>query len=342
MISPPPPERTPICTLTPSIELPTLTQNTPEATKVAGKAIRVGGVRRAAGDKNRSKRGSTLVSLMTLLSPIYMSTVSKGPEKDSSGDMTVSEVGEVNIKSPAGKGTQNSQDLHEPGDGACEEASSTTGSQATDEDSLGSMDSQEVQKVQALLQEWDRDDGSEADDEDGMTSLPSEESEESEMDTENRVATGELEAGEPREKGYSAAMDGVLGAPKEYRIRKSTISGAGMGFFLMEDVKGGKEIARYSGKVLNETELGDLTDSAYVVRIKANTYLDATDANEWEGRHINDGRRSGRIVNARLAADYKIKTCPKTGKKWISVYAVGDISKFTECPHKGHYTITVT
>ena len=114
--------------------------------------------------------------------------------------------------------------------------------------------------------------------------------------------------------------------PKNFVVKASTIESAGDGLFLNEDAEKDVMVARYSGKLINEEEMVAMADTAYVVRIKTGLYLDASSQAEWEGRLINDGAVSNRVVNVRLAADLRCNYCEVTGKHWIKVIATTDIS----------------
>lgn len=113
--------------------------------------------------------------------------------------------------------------------------------------------------------------------------------------------------------------------PKRVRAAPSQIPGAGMGLYLLESVKAGERIARYSGKVLTLAEHASSAHSQYRLQIHKNLFLDAQDACHFEGRYINDARNSRFKTNARFAANYTTNTCPKTGFKWVSIFATKPI-----------------
>ena len=63
--------------------------------------------------------------------------------------------------------------------------------------------------------------------------------------------------------------------PKRVRAAPSQIPGAGMGLYLLESVKAGERIARYSGKVLTLAEHASSAHSQYRLQIHKNLFLDA-------------------------------------------------------------------
>ena len=117
--------------------------------------------------------------------------------------------------------------------------------------------------------------------------------------------------------------------PKQLRIAQSGIPNAGLGLYLMEDVKKGAFVARYSGeaidKVTNESRTGH-----YRIKIHNNLYLDAENTHHFEGRYINDGVRAGGQANVRFAAGYGTNTCSVTGLQWIRILATRDIKQGEE------------
>ena len=112
--------------------------------------------------------------------------------------------------------------------------------------------------------------------------------------------------------------------PKSVKIAPSKIPGAGLGLYLLDDAKEGEFVARYSGEPINRTE--NATRSGhYRIKISNNLYLDAEKSHHFEGRFINDGKRSGRGVNVRFAAGYRTNMCSSTNLRWIRIYATRDI-----------------
>ena len=77
-----------------------------------------------------------------------------------------------------------------------------------------------------------------------------------------------------------------------------------MGLFILENAKKGEPIVRYSGEAISRAER-DCRSSHYIVAIHKNLYLDSADPKHFEGRHINDGKRSRRRVNAKFASNYR-------------------------------------
>ena len=113
--------------------------------------------------------------------------------------------------------------------------------------------------------------------------------------------------------------------PKKIRVGPSTISGAGNGLFMMEDVKSGEWIARYSGDPLTCAENDERGHSHYRLQVHKNLFLDAANPKHFEGRFINDSRKTKYKVNARFAADYRTNTCSKTGHIWVKIFATKKI-----------------
>ena len=112
--------------------------------------------------------------------------------------------------------------------------------------------------------------------------------------------------------------------PKAVKIAPSSIKGAGLGLYILEDVKKGEFVARYSGEVIDR-----ITNAArrghYRIKISKNVYLDAEKLHHFEGRYINDGKRAKRGVNVRFAAGYQLNTCSVTNLKWIQIFKTRDI-----------------
>ena len=72
------------------------------------------------------------------------------------------------------------------------------------------------------------------------------------------------------------------------------------------------------------------SNSAYMIEVHTNLFLDAQSPHHWEGRYINDGRRSNRQVNARFGARRRTTTHKPTGMQWVSVFATRKIPAGTE------------
>ena len=117
--------------------------------------------------------------------------------------------------------------------------------------------------------------------------------------------------------------------PKRIKVAQSRIPNAGNGLFILEDVKKGEPIARYSGEAISRAER-EQRSSHYIVEVHKNLYLDAADPKHFEGRHANDGKRSRLQVNARFAASYRTNICSITGFRWIYIYATRNIKADSE------------
>ena len=74
-----------------------------------------------------------------------------------------------------------------------------------------------------------------------------------------------------------------------------------MGLYLMEDVKKGDWIDRYSGDPLTKAECDSRPHSHYRMQVHRNLFLDATN---FEDRFINDVRHSKFKTNDRFATNY--------------------------------------
>ena len=92
--------------------------------------------------------------------------------------------------------------------------------------------------------------------------------------------------------------------PKEVKITKSKIKNVGLGLYLLEDVKVGEFVTRYSGEVIDAIENNNRT-SHYRIKISGNLYLDAEKIQHFEGRFINDGVRAGIKPNVRFVSGYR-------------------------------------
>ena len=68
---------------------------------------------------------------------------------------------------------------------------------------------------------------------------------------------------------------------KLFAIRTSAIPAAGKGLFLLESVKDGKQITRYSDDVLSKTQT-ETSNSEYIVQVSQNTFLDPNGEQHWE------------------------------------------------------------
>ena len=82
--------------------------------------------------------------------------------------------------------------------------------------------------------------------------------------------------------------------PKKLKVNKSKIPNAGLGLFLLEDVKAGECVARYSGEVIDQSENETRTGN-YRIMISKNVYLDAELPHHFEGRYINDGKKQAKV-----------------------------------------------
>ena len=117
--------------------------------------------------------------------------------------------------------------------------------------------------------------------------------------------------------------------PKQVKIMTSKIPGAGLGLFLLEDVKKGAFVARYSGEAITHAE-NETRSGHYRIKISSNLYLDAEQRHHFEGRYINDGKRAGRRINVRFAAGYRTNTCSVTNLRWIRIFATRDMKAGAE------------
>ena len=109
--------------------------------------------------------------------------------------------------------------------------------------------------------------------------------------------------------------------PKRVQVAPSQIPNAGMGLYMLEDVKAGDWIARYSGEPMTRAESGQRAHSHYKLQVHDNLFLDAADPIHFEGRYINDARRTKFKTNARFAANFITNTCSDTGFQWVRIYA---------------------
>ena len=112
--------------------------------------------------------------------------------------------------------------------------------------------------------------------------------------------------------------------PKAVKVAPSSVKGAGLGLYILEDVKKDEFVARYSGEVIDRIVNAARTGH-YRIQISKNVFLDAEKLHHFEGRFINDGKRAGRGVNVRFAAGYQLNTCSITNLKWIRIFATRDI-----------------
>ena len=108
-------------------------------------------------------------------------------------------------------------------------------------------------------------------------------------------------------------------------VRPSTIAGAGLGLFLLEDACKGDRVTTYTGDVLTAAESAK-SKSAYRLQVNSNCILDATDESHAPGRYINDGKRAGRAVNVEFGAGTHPATCKQTGRKYVSIFATRNIT----------------
>lgn len=84
-------------------------------------------------------------------------------------------------------------------------------------------------------------------------------------------------------------------------------------------------IARYSGDPLTKEECDCRPHSHYRMQVHKNLFLDAANLKHFEGRFINDARRSKFKTNARFAANHTVNTCSTTGFMWVRIYATRKI-----------------
>ena len=72
---------------------------------------------------------------------------------------------------------------------------------------------------------------------------------------------------------------------------------------------------------MTRAESGQRAHSHYKLQVHDNLFLDAADSIHFEGRYINDARRTKFKTNARFAANFITNTCSDTGFQWVRIYA---------------------
>ena len=115
------------------------------------------------------------------------------------------------------------------------------------------------------------------------------------------------------------------------KVMPSTISGAGLGLFLIEDAVEGDRVAKYSGRVINAQQAAK-SASKYLFQVNKNTVLDAQNERYYPGRYINDGPHSNRTINCRFGAGRSTTTEPTTGHEYISIFATKTIKASSDRP----------
>ena len=88
----------------------------------------------------------------------------------------------------------------------------------------------------------------------------------------------------------------------------------------MEHALPGEVVARYSGEVLTKRQLQSV-DSAYVLEVHSNCFLDAAAPDNMEGRFINDGPHSGRQPNCAFSSAYVTNPVDGSSRRWVKVFA---------------------
>ena len=126
-------------------------------------------------------------------------------------------------------------------------------------------------------------------------------------------------------KEEKAGAPALSRRPVKIKVAPSQIPNAGLGLYVLEDVKKDQWIARYSGTPLTKAESKQHGHSHYRLQVHSNLFLDAKDLKHFEGRYINDATRSKFKVNARFAANYITETDSATGFKWVRIYATRNI-----------------
>lgn len=134
-----------------------------------------------------------------------------------------------------------------------------------------------------------------------------------------RTVEAPVRLGGKRPPGYTCKTE----------ARQSTIPGAGLGLFMLEEAKAGDRVAVYTGTPLTAAEAAHST-SPYLFQVNKNLVLDAQDPTHANGRYINDGAVAGREVNARFGAARFAVTCKETGRPYVSVRATRTIPAGTE------------
>jgi hypothetical protein len=107
-------------------------------------------------------------------------------------------------------------------------------------------------------------------------------------------------------------------------VRPSSIPGAGMGLWLVEDAIKGERLAIYTGEVIDATEAASRT-SAYMWKVNKKTFVDAEKDLSRKGRYVNDGGKSGKENNARMSRKRSLNVCKKTGVRWTGIVASKNI-----------------
>ena len=120
-------------------------------------------------------------------------------------------------------------------------------------------------------------------------------------------------------------------------VKKSTISGAGLGLFLQENAKKGERVARYSGKKLDAHE-ASISNSKYLFQVNKNLFLDAEDPRHTIGRYANcnTGHNNATFGAGRSATYDHIRK-----QWWISIYATKNIKAGDEIlvPYSAAYKL---
>ena len=117
--------------------------------------------------------------------------------------------------------------------------------------------------------------------------------------------------------------------PVPFEVRPSAIQNAGMGLYVLREVRAGEVVAHYSGVSLSAAEAAG-SESDYLLQIHSGLFLDAAATDNRAGRWINDGPHSGFTANARFASAYNTNPDNVQGRRWIKVFATRDIPAGTE------------
>jgi hypothetical protein len=148
-------------------------------------------------------------------------------------------------------------------------------------------------------------------------------------DDESAVASGgeEDDAGEINSCGVEPSTWREKARPMftlKTEVRPSSIPGAGMGLWLVEDAMKDERLAIYTGEVIDAAEAASRT-SAYMWKVNKKTFVDAEKDFSRKGRYVNDGGKSGRANNARMSRKRSLNVCKKTGVRWTGIVASKNI-----------------
>ena len=86
-------------------------------------------------------------------------------------------------------------------------------------------------------------------------------------------------------------------------------------FFATCDISANQRIAKYSGNILTAEE-ADASNSKYLLYVNKKKTMDAEGPEHMVGKYINDGKISGKAVNARYGSSLRTFTCKITGRRY--------------------------